>query len=162
MQIIHIDLWGNTHPLKVDRNLQWMPYQPTNPTYIRVLLWTMSQLSVWPINSTTRLTIQTHIHKRHVWDIWHTVCQHCEYYTWQQYLWSQMKIVPNNQYTGNCLKLATVNVNCQCPCLRQMAWILPNSNLHLNLANTCSWSPLTVLIRLTLWHSKFSIQIENN
>ena len=35
----------NTYPLKVDRNLQWMSHHPTDPTYICVLSWAMTQLS---------------------------------------------------------------------------------------------------------------------
>ena len=53
-----------------------------------------------------------------------------------------------------------MNINCQCPiwnnlpkCYQILLWIL---------ANTCSWSPLTGLIRLTLWHNKCSIEVENN
>ena len=42
---LHIDLLGNTHPLKVDRNLQWMSHYPANPTYNPVLSGTMTQLS---------------------------------------------------------------------------------------------------------------------
>ena len=45
IEIMHIDLPGNTHPLKDDRNLQWMSHHPTNPTDIPVLSWTMIQLS---------------------------------------------------------------------------------------------------------------------
>ena len=36
------DLLGNTHPLTVDRNLQWMSHHPTNPTYNPVLSGTMT------------------------------------------------------------------------------------------------------------------------
>ena len=45
MQFMHIDSLGNTHPLKVDRNLQWMSHHPTNPTYNPVLSGTMTHLS---------------------------------------------------------------------------------------------------------------------
>ena len=51
---MHIDLLGNTHPLKVDRNLQWMSPHPTNPTYNPVLLGTMTHSSAQCLNSTTR------------------------------------------------------------------------------------------------------------
>ena len=40
-----IDSLGNTHPLKVDRDLQWMSHHPTNPTYNPVLSGTMTHLS---------------------------------------------------------------------------------------------------------------------
>ena len=36
MQIMDIDLLGNTNPMKVDRNLQWMSDHPTEPIYIPV------------------------------------------------------------------------------------------------------------------------------
>ena len=49
-----IDLLGNTHPLKVDRNLQWMSHHPTNPTYYPVLSGTMTHLSAQYQNSTTK------------------------------------------------------------------------------------------------------------
>ena len=39
---LHTDLLGNTHPMKVDRNLQWMSHHPTNPTYNPVLSGTMT------------------------------------------------------------------------------------------------------------------------
>ena len=54
MKIMHTDSLGNTHPLKVDRNLQWMSHHPTNPTYNPVLSGTMTHLSAWCQNSTTR------------------------------------------------------------------------------------------------------------
>ena len=44
---MHIDLSDNTHPLKVDRNLQWMSHYPNNPTYNPVLSGTMTQQSAW-------------------------------------------------------------------------------------------------------------------
>ena len=37
MQSMNTDLLGNPHPLKVDRNLQWMSHHPINPTYNPVL-----------------------------------------------------------------------------------------------------------------------------
>ena len=49
-----IDSLGNTHPLKVDTNLQWMSHHPTNPTYNPVLSGTMTHSSAWCLNSTTR------------------------------------------------------------------------------------------------------------
>ena len=49
-----IDLLGNTHPLKVDRNLQWMSHHPTNPTYNSVLSGTMTHLSARCLNRTTK------------------------------------------------------------------------------------------------------------
>ena len=54
LQFMHTDLLGNTHPLKVDRNLQWMSHHPTNPTYNPVLSGTMTHLSARCLNSTTR------------------------------------------------------------------------------------------------------------
>ena len=51
---LHIDSLGNTHPLKVDRNLQWMSHHPTNLTYTPVLSGTMTHLSARCLNSTTR------------------------------------------------------------------------------------------------------------
>ena len=54
MEIYAYDLLGNTYPLKVDRNLQWMSHHPTNPTYNPVLSGTMTQLSAWCLNITTR------------------------------------------------------------------------------------------------------------
>ena len=53
MQILCTDSLGNTHPLKVDRNLQWMLDHPTNPTYNPVLSGTMTLSSAWCLNSTT-------------------------------------------------------------------------------------------------------------
>ena len=49
-----IDLLGNTHTLKVDRNLQWMSNHPTNPTYNPVLSGTMTHSSAQCLNSTTK------------------------------------------------------------------------------------------------------------
>ena len=54
MKILCTDSLGNTHPLKVDRNLQWMSHHPTNPTYNPELLGTMTHSSAWCLNSTTR------------------------------------------------------------------------------------------------------------
>ena len=51
---LHIDSLGNTHPLKVDRNLQWMSHHPNNPTYNPVLSGTMTHLSAQCQNSTTK------------------------------------------------------------------------------------------------------------
>ena len=48
------DSLGNTHPLKVVRNLQWMSPHPTNPTYNPVLSGTMTHSSALCLNSTTR------------------------------------------------------------------------------------------------------------
>ena len=49
-----IDSLYNTHPLKVDRNLQWMSHHPTNPTYNPVLSGTMTHSSAQCLNSTTK------------------------------------------------------------------------------------------------------------
>ena len=49
-----IDSLGNTHPLKVDRNLQWMSHRPTNSTYNPVLSGTMTHLSAQCQNSTLK------------------------------------------------------------------------------------------------------------
>ena len=79
MQFMHIDSLGNTHPLKVDRNLQWMSHHPTNPTYNPVLSGTMTHLSAWcQKTAPPGHTIQIHTPKRCVSAIWHTVCQHSE------------------------------------------------------------------------------------
>ena len=51
---LNIDSLGNTHPLKVDKILQWMSHHPTNPTYSPVLSGTMTHSSGWCLNSTTR------------------------------------------------------------------------------------------------------------
>ena len=42
---MHTDCRVTHTPWKVDRNLQWMSHHPTNPTYISVLTWAMTQLS---------------------------------------------------------------------------------------------------------------------
>ena len=74
-----IDSLGNTHSLKVDRNLQWMSHHPTNPTYNPVLSGTMTHLSAWcQKTAPPGHTIQIHTPKRCVPAIWHTVCQHSE------------------------------------------------------------------------------------
>ena len=49
-----IDSLGNTHPLKVDRNIQWMSHHLTNPTYNPVLSGTMTHSSAWCLKSTTK------------------------------------------------------------------------------------------------------------
>ena len=54
LHFMHTDSLGNTHPLKVDRNLQWMSHHPTNPTHNPVLSGTMTHLSARCLNSTTR------------------------------------------------------------------------------------------------------------
>ena len=51
---LHTDSLGNTHPLKVDKNLQWMSHHATNPTYNPVLSGTMTHSSARCLNSTTR------------------------------------------------------------------------------------------------------------
>ena len=48
MQIKHIDLLGNTCPLKVNRKLQGMSHYLTNQTCNTVLPGTMTQLSAQP------------------------------------------------------------------------------------------------------------------
>ena len=84
-----IDSLGNTHPLKVDRNLQWMSHHPTNPTYNPVLSGTMTHLSArCQKTAPPGHTIQTHTSKRCVSAIWHTVCQHSENVT-------TVHVVPN-------------------------------------------------------------------
>ena len=77
--IMHIDLSGNTHTLKVDRNLQWMSHHPTNPTYNPVLSGTMTHLSAQcQKTAPPGHTIQMHTPRRCVLAIWYTVCQHSE------------------------------------------------------------------------------------
>ena len=84
-----IDSLGNTHPLKVDRNLQWMSHHPTNPTYNPVLSGTMTHLSAQcQKTAPPGHTIQIHTPKRCVSAIWHTVCQHSENVT-------TVHVVPN-------------------------------------------------------------------
>ena len=103
MQFMHIDLLGNTHPLKVDRNLQWMSHHPTNPTYNPVLSGTMTHLSAQcQKTAPPGHTIQIHTPKRCVSAIWHTVCQHSENVT-TVHVVPNATDHPNNQYTGNCL-----------------------------------------------------------
>ena len=79
LQFMHIDSLGNAHPLKVDRNLQWMSHHPTNPTHNPVLSGTMTHLSAQcQKTALPGHTIQIHTSKRCVLAIWHTVCQHSE------------------------------------------------------------------------------------
>ena len=73
MHFKHTDLLGNTHPLKVDRNLQWMSYHPTNPTYNPVLSGTMTHLSAQCLNSTTR-TLNTNTYTQKVCIRYLTYC----------------------------------------------------------------------------------------
>ena len=54
MKAMYTDSLGNTHPIKVNRNLQWLSHHPSNPTYNPVLSGTMTHLSAWCQNSTTR------------------------------------------------------------------------------------------------------------
>ena len=44
-KFMHTDHRVTHTPWKVDRKLQWMLHHPTNPTYICVLSWTVTQLS---------------------------------------------------------------------------------------------------------------------
>ena len=100
--IMHMDSFGNTHPLKVDRNLQWMSHHPTNPTYNPVLSGTMTHLSAQCQKQHHQDTIQIHTPKRCVLAIWHTVCQHSENVT-TVHVVPNATDHPNNQYTGSCL-----------------------------------------------------------
>ena len=77
--IMYMDSLGNTHPLKVDRNLQWMSHHPTNPTYNPVLSGTMTHLSAWCQKQHHQDTQYKYIHPKGAYlAIWHTVCQHSE------------------------------------------------------------------------------------
>ena len=64
MQTMQRDSLGNTHHLKVDRNLQWVSHHATNATYHHLLSGTMTQLNAQPQTTPPRHTIQSHAHKR--------------------------------------------------------------------------------------------------
>ena len=71
---MHMDLLGNTHPLKVDRNLQWMSHHPTNPTYNPVLSGTMTHLSAQCQKQHHQDTQYKHIHPKGVYQPFDIVC----------------------------------------------------------------------------------------
>ena len=115
MQIMNIDLLGNIHPLKLDRNLQWMPQHPTKLTYNLVLSWTMTQLSASFKTAPPIWLNQTHTHKSCVSDISHTAYWHCKnvYSDYSNYGSDENgPQLPNTQTTASLLsKCYKVNVN---------------------------------------------------
>ena len=68
------DSLGNTHTLKVDRNLQWMSHDPTNPTYNPVLSGTMTHLSARCQKQHYQDTQYKHIHPKGVYQPFGILC----------------------------------------------------------------------------------------
>ena len=53
-KFMHTDHRVTHTPWKVDRNLQWMSHHPTNPTYICMLSWAMTQNKCLALDNNTR------------------------------------------------------------------------------------------------------------
>ena len=87
---LHIDSLGNTHPLKVDRNLQLMSHHPTNPTYNPVLSGTMTHLSARCQKQHYQDTQYKYIHPKGVYQPLGILCVNI-LKMWLQYMWSQMQ-----------------------------------------------------------------------